>query len=120
MKKALIVDDSTPIRKIARKMLTTLDFEIDEACDGKQALEKCSSRTPDLIILDWNMPVMDGIEFLKNFRIENSSTTVIFCTTNNEPEHIDRAFKTGANEYIMKPFTIDILKDKLQQLGLYK
>ena len=120
MKRCLVVDDSSVIRKVARKILEDLDFEIDEAEDGQQALDACGRVMPDGILLDWNMPVMSGIEFLEELRrVEGGSKPkVVFCTTENDMEHIARAIEAGANEYIMKPFDRDILEDKLSAVGL--
>ena len=119
-KKCLIVDDSSVVRKVCRRILDAMDLDIREACDGKDALEKCAIEIPDVIILDWNMPVMDGLEFIKTYRpqqIENG-TIIIFCTTENDVTKIMTAMEAGANEYIMKPFDEEIIKMKFTQLGL--
>lgn len=120
MKSCLIVDDSKVIRMVARKILQELGFEIEEAVDGKDALDKCKKKIPDAVLLDWNMPVMSGIEFLKEFRNlpEGEKTIVIFCTTENDIEHIQEAIGAGANEYIMKPFDSEIIQAKFSQVGL--
>jgi len=121
MKSCLIVDDSKVIRTVARRILEKLDFEIEEACDGKVALDACKRRMPDAILLDWNMPVMDGIEFLRELRGKlegGQSPIVVFCTTENDTQHIQEAICAGANEYIMKPFDSDILESKFAQTGL--
>lgn len=119
-KLCLLVDDSSVVRKVSRRMLEEIGFEIAEAVDGKEALERCKARLPDVILLDWNMPVMDGMEFLKLFRSDSThkNVIVIFCTTENDITKIMLAMEAGANEYIMKPFDESILKTKLQQLGL--
>ena len=106
IKSCLIVDDSKVIRMVARKIMQELEFEIAEAADGKLALEACESRMPDAILLDWNMPVMSGIEFLRELRKRpgGDAPVVVFCTTENNLEHIQEAIEAGANEYIMKPF----------------
>ena len=95
-------------------------FEISEAENGKEALDQCKSRMPDAVLLDWNMPVMDGIDFLTALRDLAGETgpKVIFCTTENDAEHITRAIDAGANEYIMKPFDRDIIEAKFQEVGL--
>src|SRR2546422_4728894 len=105
MKTCLIVDDSSVIRKVARRILEGLDFKISEAEDGQQALEQCRSALPDAVLLDWNMPVMDGYDFLKALRRlpGGDGPKVVFCTTENDVAHIARALSAGANEYIMKP-----------------
>lgn len=120
MKQCLIVDDSSVIRKVARKIMEEANFEIAEAENGQQALEKCRHKMPDIILLDWNMPVMNGLEFLKELRKEPSGNTakVIFCTTENDMDHITQAISAGANEYIMKPFDKEIIVSKLKEVGL--
>ncbi len=120
MKHFLVVDDSTVIRKVAKKILENLDFETSEANNGQSALEYCEQRMPDGIILDWNMPILDGIGFLKRLRnLPNGDhPTVIFCTTENDIQRISEAIQAGANEYIMKPFDTDIFHGKLKQVGM--
>jgi two-component system chemotaxis response regulator CheY len=111
----LLVDDSLLVRKIARKIFTRLSFEVDEAENGQIALDKCQSRMPDVVLLDWNMPVMDGLEFLKSLRRTEGGRgpAVIFCTTETDVEHIQKALANGANEYLMKPFDQESLIAKL-------
>ena len=120
MKRCLVVDDSSVIRKVARRILEDLDFEIDEAEDGRQALDLCDRQMPDGILLDWNMPVMSGLDFLIELRRAKggSKPKVVFCTTENDADHISRALDAGANEYIMKPFDREILEDKFAAVGL--
>ncbi|MGI9386525.1 MAG: response regulator [Methyloligellaceae bacterium] len=120
MKHCLVVDDSSVIRKVARRILEDMRFEISEAENGKEALDQCKSRMPDAVLLDWNMPVMDGIDFLTALRdlAGEAGPKVIFCTTENDAEHITRAIDAGANEYIMKPFDRDIIEAKFQEVGL--
>lgn len=120
MKSCLVVDDSSVIRKVARRILEDLSFEITEAEDGKQALSACESKMPDAILLDWNMPVMDGLEFLSALRDmpNGEAPQVVFCTTENDVGHIARAIRAGANEYIMKPFDREIVHAKFQEVGL--
>jgi two-component system chemotaxis response regulator CheY len=115
LKLCLVVDDSPTIRKISRRILQCLDFEVDEAENGQTALAECEYRMPDVILLDWNMPTMNGIEFLRLLRrMEGGSApNVIFCTTENDVEHIREAFAAGANEYLMKPFDAEMLRTKL-------
>jgi two-component system, chemotaxis family, chemotaxis protein CheY len=122
MKTCLVVDDSSVIRKIARRILEEMDFQIIEADDGEQALEACKRGLPDAILLDWNMPVMDGFEFLGHLRRMpgGEAPKVVFCTTENGMDHISRAINAGANEYIMKPFDKDIVAAKFQEVGLYQ
>ena len=93
MKTCLVVDDSSVIRKVARRILEGLEFEIVEAEDGEQALDACKRHLPDAILLDWNMPKMDGYEFLRSLRKMPGGDTpkVVFCTTENDVAHIARA-----------------------------
>jgi two-component system chemotaxis response regulator CheY len=120
VKHCLVVDDSAVIRKVARRILEGLAFRISEAEDGEQALTVCRAEMPDAVLLDWNMPVMDGYEFLKELRQMpgGGAPKVVFCTTENDVGHIARALHAGANEYIMKPFDKDIMTAKLQEVGL--
>ena len=120
MKTCLVVDDSKVIRKVARHILETLNFSVREACDGKEALDACLESAPDVILLDWNMPVMSGMDFLRALR--NSTVAgkpkVVFCTTENGLSHIRAAIEAGADEYVMKPFDRDTLESKLQIVGV--
>ena len=97
MKTCLVVDDSSVIRKVARRILEGLDFKIIEAEDGQQALEQCRGALPDAVLLDWNMPVMDGYDFLKALRRlpGGDGPKVVFCTTENDVAHIARALSAG-------------------------
>jgi two-component system chemotaxis response regulator CheY len=120
MKSCLIVDDSKVVRMVARKILEGLNFEIAEAEDGQKALEVCQREMPAAVLLDWNMPVKSGIEFLQELRAMNGvkQPVVVFCTTENDMEHIQEAIKAGADEYIMKPFDSEIIQSKFAQVGL--
>ncbi|MBF0332732.1 MAG: response regulator [Alphaproteobacteria bacterium] len=120
MKVVLIVDDSTVIRKVAGKIVRELGFETLEAADGRLALDQCEKRMPDAVLLDWNMPVMDGLDFLREMRRMpgGDAPQVLFCTTENDMNHIQQALEEGANEYIMKPFDSEIIEDKFRQVGL--
>ncbi len=120
MKHCLVVDDSSVIRKVARCILEEMRFEISEAENGQEALDRCREGMPDAVLLDWNMPVMDGLDFLAALRNEagGDRPKVIFCTTENDSDHIVRAISAGANEYIMKPFDRDIIEAKFQEVGL--
>ena len=119
MKSCLIVDDSKVIRKVARHILEALKFDVMEAADGVEALDCCAEKKPDVILLDWNMPVMSGMDFLRAYRSEAISNTakVIFCTTENGIGHIQAAIDAGADEYVMKPFDRQTLESKLQMVG---
>ncbi|NPV25730.1 response regulator [Bradyrhizobium aeschynomenes] len=120
MKSCLVVDDSSVVRKIARRILEELGFSVVEAEDGERALELCTNTLPDAILLDWNMPVMDGYDFLGRLRRlpGGEGPKVVFCTTENDIDHISRALNAGANEYIMKPFDKEIVAAKFQEVGL--
>ena len=116
----LVVDDSKVIRKVARHILETLDFTVEEAGDGREALDAVAVAAPDVVLLDWNMPVMNGMEFLR--ALGDLALTprpkVVFCTTENGTAHIRAALDAGADEYVMKPFDRDTLASKLQFVGL--
>ena len=120
MKQALVVDDSSFIRKIAKQILEGMDFEVTEAKDGAQALELCEKSFPDLVLLDWNMPVMSGLEFLTKLRRMpgGDAPNVVFCTTENTRDKIMTALEAGATEYVMKPFDQEIIRTKLEQIGM--
>ncbi|MPZ56205.1 MAG: response regulator [Rhizobiales bacterium] len=120
MKTCMIVDDSSVIRKVARRIVEGLDFQVTEAEDGEQALELCRRELPNAILLDWNMPKMDGYDFLRALRRlpGGDRPRVVFCTTENDVAHIAKALHAGANEYIMKPFDKDIVEAKFQEVGL--
>jgi two-component system chemotaxis response regulator CheY len=120
MKEFLIVDDSRVVRKVARQILEQLQFQISEAEDGQIALDACRKHMPDAILLDWNMPNMNGIDFLRALRKEQDGDRpiVLFCTTESEFSFITQAMEAGANEYIMKPFDREIIESKLSEVGL--
>ena len=118
-KTALIVDDSAVIRKVARRILETLDFTVRDTEDGATALAMCAEAMPTVILLDWNMPNMDGYEVLRHLRQAplGDRPKVLFCTTENDVGAIARALHAGADEYIMKPFDREIMIAKLDQVG---
>ena len=120
MKHVLIVDDSSVIRKVAKRILENLNLQTSEAENGQKALEACTFLMPDAILLDWNMPIMDGYQFLREIRKipDGTKPKVVFCTTENDIAHIARAMHSGADEYIMKPFDTDILRTKFEQIGM--
>lgn len=119
-KTCLIVDDSKVIRKVSRHILESLGFEVSDAENGQEGLAKCDEQMSDLILLDWNMPVMNGIEFIRQLRARpnGDQPKVVFCTTENDVDHIREAMSAGANEYVMKPFDHETLEIKLQLIGL--
>lgn len=120
MKTCLIVDDSRTIRSVARRMIEGLNFATVEAENGEEALNHCKASMPDVILLDWHMPVMNGIEFLRALRKtdEGDRPVVVFCTTESDMTKIMEAIAAGANEFIMKPFDADIIESKFSQVGL--
>lgn len=123
MPKALVVDDSRTIRTILAKTLKEIGFEILEAENGREALEviEAEPTAVPLILLDWDMPEMNGLELLKRLRRapEFSSTVVVMVTAQTELDHIGEALDAGANEYVMKPFTKDILVGKIELTGIH-
>jgi two-component system chemotaxis response regulator CheY len=116
----LVVDDSRVVRKVARRILEDHGFSVLEAEDGVMALETCRRATPRCVLLDWNMPLMNGIDFLKVLRQEfgPGHPPVVFCTTENDISFIEQAIANGAQEFIMKPFDEEILLGKFAQAGL--
>ena len=120
MKSCLVVDDSKVIRKVARHILEASQFEVREAGDGREALASCIATPPDVILLDWNMPVMSGMDFLRALgeAAVANRPKVVFCTTENGMAYIRAAIEAGADEYVMKPFDRDTLESKLQIVGV--
>lgn len=120
MKNCLIVDDSRVVRSVAKKIIQDLGFQTTEAENGYVAFSNCQQSMPDVILLDWNMPEQSGIEFLRDLRKSpgGQKPIVIFCTTENDLDFIMEALESGANEYIMKPFDLEIVKTKFKQVGL--
>lgn len=119
-KLCLVVDDSRVVRKVARRILEDLRFEVAEAGDGVEALAWVRTALPDVILLDWNMPVMNGLEFLRRLREEpdGDQPKVVFCSVENDLDRIREALTSGADEYIMKPFDGDIVASKLALVGV--
>jgi two-component system, chemotaxis family, chemotaxis protein CheY len=120
---ALVIDDSSFMRKVLGQMLGNLGFEVIEANNGFEGLTRLREmdRSAHLVMVDWNMPEMDGLDFVRAVRAEATfdRLPLIMVTTNNETQHIATALEAGANEYIMKPFTQDVVRDKLELLGLF-
>ncbi|MBU1324756.1 MAG: response regulator [Alphaproteobacteria bacterium] len=116
----LIVDDSRIIRKVSRRIVEGLGYEVDEAADGAEALAQCSAALPDVVLLDWNMPVMDGLTFLRRLRglPGGDGPKVLFCSIESDPERISEALAAGADEYVMKPFDGEVLASKFEEAGV--
>lgn len=116
MKSCLIVDDSSVVRKVARRILEDMDFIVEEAEDGQDAFDKCRQEMPDAILLDWNMPIMSGLEFLKLLRayVGGDKPHIVYCTVENDIGAIAMALKAGASDYMMKPFDRAVLEAKFE------
>jgi two-component system chemotaxis response regulator CheY len=119
VKLCLVIDDSRVVRKVARRILEDLGFGVAEAGDGVEGLAWCRTAMPDLVLLDWKMPVMDGLEFLRRLRAEpgGAAPRVVFCSAENDLDRVREVLDAGADEYIMKPFDGDIVASKLDLAG---
>ncbi len=117
----LIVDDSRVVRRVVGRIVQDLGFAVQEAENGVEARNICEQKMPEVIVLDWNMPEMNGIEFLEKLRRMDGGAKpkVVFCTIENSLINIQRAINTGADEYIMKPFDGEIIRSKFAQIGLF-
>ena len=120
MRQCLVVDDSSVIRKVARRILEDFDFTVTEADDGATALNACQHAMSDLILLDWHLPVMDGIDFLANLRQMDGGgiPKVVFCASEADVAQIARALRAGADEYILKPFDRAAVETKLHEIDM--
>ncbi len=120
--RALVVDDSRAIRSVISRMLREMGYSVTEAGNGREALDQLAATggCPDVALLDWNMPVMDGFTLLGELRKDPSyaSMRIMMVTTETEIDRMQAALAAGADEYLMKPFTPDALRDKLGILGL--
>ena len=120
--KALVVDDSRAVRMILSRTLKEIGYEVFEAANGREALEVIETERAGLklVLTDWNMPEVNGLDLLKQVRQnpQLSSVVMVMVTTETELDQISTALEAGANEYVMKPFTKDILVEKLQSLGI--
>ncbi len=116
----MVVDDSTVIRKVVRRICEGLSFQVSEAEDGQQALALCRETMPDGVMVDSSMPVMDGLEFVKSLRQMQGGDKpkVIFCLTEYNVAQVGRAMRAGANDHLLKPFDKEVIEAKLQQVGL--
>jgi two-component system chemotaxis response regulator CheY len=118
---ALVVDDSRAMRSILARLMTQLGFEVAQAGDGQEALDQLDAGLrPDVALVDWNMPVMDGLTFIKTVRTRDElrEMSLMMVTTESEHGNIVRALAAGAHEYVIKPFTEDVITEKLTLLGL--
>ena len=120
MRHCLVVDDSEVIRRVARRILESMHFEVAEAENGQEAVERCLQRPPGVVLLDWQMPVMNGLEFLGALRLATKAARphIFYCLTVNDPNEISRAFVGGASDYILKPFDRGSLTAKFSSAGL--
>lgn len=114
--KIFLVDDSRTMRNIQKSVIAQLgQHEIEEACDGQDAMSKVGAFKPDLLLVDWNMPNMDGLTFVKKFREQNKTTPIIMVTTEAEKARVIEAIKAGVNNYVVKPFTPDVLSQRINE-----
>lgn len=114
--KVLLIDDSRTMRNIQKGILTQMGHtQIEEACDGLDALSKVAGFAPDLILVDWNMPNMDGLAFVKEYRAKGLKTPIIMVTTEAEKSRVIDAIKAGVNNYVVKPFTPDVLGQRIEE-----
>jgi two-component system chemotaxis response regulator CheY len=120
MKSCLVIDDSTVVRKVARRIFEDLQFSVSEAGDGDEALEMCVARMPDMILVDWKMPNIDGVEFLSSLRAMSAgkAPTVVYCASENDVGQIARALRAGADDYLLKPFDRGMVEPKVREIGL--
>ena len=120
MKQCLVVDDSRVIRAVARRILEELSYSVSEAEDGMEGLRACREKMPDLIFLDWNLPSMKGLDFIKSVRGQQDGghPVILFCTTESDPSDIAAAMAAGANEYVLKPFDGSAVRAKLADIGV--
>jgi two-component system, chemotaxis family, chemotaxis protein CheY len=119
--RALVIDDSRAMRFILKQILAELGFEVQEAVDGRQGLELLKELgKADVVLVDWNMPEMNGLQFVRAVRGERAyeDTPLMMVTTEIEMVNVASALEAGANEYIMKPFTREVIKEKLTMLGI--
>ena len=119
MKHCLIVDDSRVVRTVARRILENLSYSVDEVEDGMTGLRACREKMPDLIFLDWNLPEMKGLEFIKSVRNQQDGRrpVILFSATERDPDEVASAFAAGADELVQKPFDVSLMRAKLESVG---
>ena len=120
MKHCLIVDDSRVVRTVARRILENLSYSVEEVEDGMTGLRACREKMPDLIFLDWNLPEMKGLEFIKSVRGQHDGRhpVILFSATERDPDEVASAFAAGANELVQKPFDGSLMRAKLEGIGV--
>ena len=120
MRLGLVVDNSSVIRKVARRILEDHDFEVLEAENGEEALEACRRQMPDLVIVDWKTPALPGVVFVRTLRKApgGMKPKVVYCSTENDPETVSHAMSSGADQWLLKPFDRDVIGEMLRDLGL--
>lgn len=118
-RQCLVVDDSRMIRKVSRRIVESLGYQVSEVENGQEALARCQAAMPDLILLDWNMPVMSGLDFVTALRAMNSTkhARVVFCTSVADQFNVHKGFEAGADEFVTKPFDAETLLAKLHRIG---
>ena len=115
----MVIDDSRVIRMVVRRILEAMGLAVVDAADGYTGLLACREAMPDLVVLDWNMPVMDGLSFLRRLRAlpGGDAPKVLFCSVETAPDRIAEALSAGADDYVMKPFDGEILQSKFAEVG---
>jgi len=112
----MLIDDSKTLRNIERAILKQMGYEdLEEACDGRDALAKVGAFKPELLLVDWNMPNMDGLTFVKRYRETDKTTPIIMVTTESEKERVIEAITAGVNNYVIKPFTAELLGKRINE-----